>query len=150
MSFKDIAEIIKKYTGENSESGDKSQKSKDSRAFELFLQGKQSVEVAIELELSADEVEELHVQYWSALPVVDPDLPLADGGGSPTEPTEITNFGSPSPDSDTITMPSDASIPSFSPQLKSYVKDRHISTRMMRRLKRSILVTSMGMCNIFP
>jgi hypothetical protein len=74
MSFKDIAEIIKKYTGENSESGDKSQKSKDSRAFELFLQDKQSVEVAIELELSADEVEELYVQYWSALPVVDPNL----------------------------------------------------------------------------
>ena len=32
--------------------------------FELFLQGKQSVEVAIELDMSADEVEELHVQYW--------------------------------------------------------------------------------------
>jgi hypothetical protein len=52
--------------------------------------------------------------------------PLADGGSSPTKPTEITNFGSPSPDSDTTTMPSDASIPSFSPQLKSYVKDRNI------------------------
>jgi hypothetical protein len=29
-----------------------------------ILQGKQSVEVAIELDMSADEVEELHVQYW--------------------------------------------------------------------------------------
>jgi hypothetical protein len=39
-------------------------KSKAARAFELFLQGKQSVEVAIELDMSADEVEGLHVQYW--------------------------------------------------------------------------------------
>jgi hypothetical protein len=30
-------------------------------AFELFLQGKQSVEVAIELDMPADKVEELHV-----------------------------------------------------------------------------------------
>jgi hypothetical protein len=33
-------------------------------AFELFLQGKQSVEVAIELDMPADKVEELRVQYW--------------------------------------------------------------------------------------
>ena len=37
---------------------------KDSRAFELFLQGKQSVEVAIELDMPADKIEELHIQYW--------------------------------------------------------------------------------------
>ena len=42
----------------------KPEKSKDARAFELFLQGKQSVEVAIELDMPADHVEELHVQYW--------------------------------------------------------------------------------------
>ncbi len=64
MSFKDIADVIKKHTGEESESVDKPQKSKGARAFQLFLQGKQSVEVAIELDISADEVEELHVQYW--------------------------------------------------------------------------------------
>ena len=57
MSFKDIADIINEYTGE-----DKFEKSKDARAFELFLQGKQSVEVAIELDMHADKVEELHVQ----------------------------------------------------------------------------------------
>ena len=57
MSFKAIADIINEYTGE-----DKSEKSKDARAFELFLQGKQSVEVAIELDMPADKVEELHVQ----------------------------------------------------------------------------------------
>jgi cytidylate kinase len=64
MSFKDIADVIKKHTGEDNDSVDKPLKSKAARAYELFLQGKQSVEVAIELDMSADEVEELHVQYW--------------------------------------------------------------------------------------
>ncbi len=63
MSFKDIADIINEYTGEDKQVN-KLEKSKDSRAFELFLQGKQSVEVAIELDMPADKVEELHVQYW--------------------------------------------------------------------------------------
>jgi hypothetical protein len=63
MSFKDIADIINEYTGDD-EQVNKPEKSKDSRAFELFLQGKQSVEVAIELDMPADKVEELHVQYW--------------------------------------------------------------------------------------
>jgi hypothetical protein len=63
MSFKDIADIINEYTGEDKQVN-KPGKSKDARAFELFLQGKQSVEVAIELDIPADKVEELHVQYW--------------------------------------------------------------------------------------
>lgn len=63
MSFKGIADIINEYTGEDIMTN-KSEKSKDARAFELFLQGKQSVEVAIELDVPADKVEELHVQYW--------------------------------------------------------------------------------------
>jgi hypothetical protein len=64
MGFKDIADVIKKHTGEEKDSVDKSGKSKDVRAFELFLHGKDPVEVAIELDMSADEVEELLVQYW--------------------------------------------------------------------------------------
>jgi hypothetical protein len=63
MSFKDIAEVINEYTGEDIRVN-KPEKSKDAQAFELFLQGKQSVEVAIELDMPADKVEELHVQYW--------------------------------------------------------------------------------------
>jgi transposase len=63
MSFKDISDIINEYNGE-AKQVNKPEKSKDSRAFELFLQGKQSVEVAIELDMPADKVEELHVQYW--------------------------------------------------------------------------------------
>jgi hypothetical protein len=63
MSFKDIADIINEHTGEDIRVN-KPEKSKDARALELFLQGKQSVEVAIELDMPADKVEELHVQYW--------------------------------------------------------------------------------------
>ena len=63
MSFKDIADLVNEYIGEDKQVN-KREKSKDSRAFELFLQGKQSVEVAIELDMPADKVEELHVQYW--------------------------------------------------------------------------------------
>jgi transposase len=63
MSFKDIADIINEYTGEDIRVN-KPEKSKDARAFELFLQDKQSVEFAIELDMPADKVEELHVQYW--------------------------------------------------------------------------------------
>jgi AraC-like DNA-binding protein len=64
MSFKDIADIINDYTGENRQVN-KPEKSKDARAFELFLQGKRSVEIVIELDMPADQVEELRVQYWS-------------------------------------------------------------------------------------
>ena len=66
MSFKDIGAIIRRIDGRvnNDADTDMSNKSKTARAFELFRQGKQSVEVAIELDMSADEVEELHVQYW--------------------------------------------------------------------------------------
>jgi hypothetical protein len=66
MSFKDIGAIIRRIDGRvnNDADTDMSNKSKTARAFELFRQGKQSVEVAIELDMSADKVEELHVQYW--------------------------------------------------------------------------------------
>ena len=64
MGFKDIADVIRKHTGEDCHLVDKPEKSKDTLAFKLFLQGKQSVEVAIELDMPADKVEELHVQYW--------------------------------------------------------------------------------------
>jgi transposase len=63
VSFKDIADIINEYAGQDKQVN-KPEKLKDSRAFELFLHGKQSVEVAIELDMPADKVEELQVQYW--------------------------------------------------------------------------------------
>ena len=64
MGFKDISDVIKKHDGEDGDSIDRLEKSKDAHAFELFLHDKQPVEVAIELAISADEVEELYVQYW--------------------------------------------------------------------------------------
>ena len=64
MSFKDIADVINEYVGEDTDPVDKPQKSKDARAFEIFLQVKQSIEVAIELDMPADKIEELHIQYW--------------------------------------------------------------------------------------
>jgi transposase len=36
IGFKDITDVIKKHTGEDSESGDKPQKSKDARAFNVM------------------------------------------------------------------------------------------------------------------
>ena len=58
MSFKDMTDIINEYTGEDRQIN-KPEKSKETRALELFLQGKQSVEVVIELDMPADQVEEL-------------------------------------------------------------------------------------------
>lgn len=40
MSFKDRADVIQKYTGEENDSIDRPEKSKDARAFELFPQSK--------------------------------------------------------------------------------------------------------------
>ena len=68
MSFKDIADIINEYTGEDRQIN-KPEKSKETRALELFLQGKQSVEVVIELDMPADQVEELHVQVLKTFKV---------------------------------------------------------------------------------
>jgi hypothetical protein len=59
MSFKDIADVINEYTGEVRRVN-KPAKSKDAQAFELFLQGKQSVEVAIELDMPADREQGEH------------------------------------------------------------------------------------------
>ena len=69
MSFKDIADVINEYVGEDTDPVDKPQESKDARAFEIFLQVKQSVEVAIELDMPADKIEELHIQYLETFKV---------------------------------------------------------------------------------
>lgn len=55
MSFKDIAGTINEYTGEDKQAN-KPEKPK-TLAFELYLQGKQSVEVAIELDIPAEKGE---------------------------------------------------------------------------------------------
>jgi hypothetical protein len=59
MSFGDIGDIIKKVNGVE----DSKNKSLESQAFQLFLQDKQLVEVAITLDIRADNVEALYREF---------------------------------------------------------------------------------------
>jgi hypothetical protein len=71
MSFGDIGAIIRKLTGVNGdkEKGEQdkahiSTLSKDSQAFKLFSEGKRPIDVAIALDLKADEINKLYRKYW--------------------------------------------------------------------------------------
>jgi hypothetical protein len=59
MSFGSIGDIIKKVNGVE----ENKNKSLESQAFQLFLQGKQLVDVAITLDLRADKVEALYREF---------------------------------------------------------------------------------------
>jgi transposase len=72
MSFSSIGTIIKKYTGydnndkpsKENENGKKESVSDSTKAFKLFSQGKTPVQVAIKLDVEAEEVNVLYRQYW--------------------------------------------------------------------------------------
>ena len=67
LSFGTIGKIINRLNGEeNNEaiSSDINNKSKSTQALNLFLQGKRPVQVAIELDLTASEVEEMQQEFW--------------------------------------------------------------------------------------
>jgi hypothetical protein len=67
MSFKDIGAIIRLIDGRANEeimSNDTRGKSKSAQAMNLFLHSKRPVEVAIELDLSASEIEDMLQEYW--------------------------------------------------------------------------------------
>jgi hypothetical protein len=67
LSFGTIGKIIRRINGlDNDEimSNDIRGKSKSSQAMNLFLHGKSPVEVAIQLDLSANEIEEIQQEYW--------------------------------------------------------------------------------------
>ena len=67
LSFGTIGKIIRRINGvENNEikSSDMNNKSKATQAMNLFLHGKRPVEVAIELDLSANEIEEMQQEFW--------------------------------------------------------------------------------------
>ena len=65
LSFGTIGKIIRRFNGvENNETNDMNNKSKVTQALNLFLQGKRPVEVAIELDLSSTEVENILQEYW--------------------------------------------------------------------------------------
>jgi transposase len=67
LSFGTIGKIIRRINGlDNDEimSNDMRGKSKSTQAMNLFLHGKRPVEVAIELDLSANEIEEMQQEFW--------------------------------------------------------------------------------------
>ena len=63
MSFKDIGTIIRKIDGKVDEGVDLKDKSPETKALFLFANGKKPIDVAIELNLSASEVQNLLEEY---------------------------------------------------------------------------------------
>ena len=72
MSFRDIGAIINRLKSEaelergdtNYEEVDTEPKSKESQAFKLFSEGKTPVDVVIALDIPADEVRAIYLDYW--------------------------------------------------------------------------------------
>jgi DNA-binding NarL/FixJ family response regulator len=67
LSFGSIGKIIRRLNGlDNSEtlSSNMSNKSKETQALFLFAQGKRPIDVAVELDLSSSEVENILQEYW--------------------------------------------------------------------------------------
>jgi hypothetical protein len=65
MSFKDIGTIIRKIDGKVDEDVDLKNKSPETKALFLFANGKKPIDVAIELNLSASEVQNLLEEFWA-------------------------------------------------------------------------------------
>ena len=66
MSFKDIGAIIRRIDGRANDNYDLdlNNKSKTTQAMYLFKSGKKPVDVAIELDISAGEIEDILQEYW--------------------------------------------------------------------------------------
>ena len=67
LSFSDIGTIIRKIDGQDNgaEMKDLKCKTKDTQAFWLFANGKKPIDVAIELDLSASEVQNMLEEFWT-------------------------------------------------------------------------------------
>ena len=68
MSFKDIGTIIRRIDGQEDhdiETKDLKNKSTDTKALWLFSNGKKPIDVAIELNLSASEVQNILEEFWA-------------------------------------------------------------------------------------
>ena len=66
LSFGSIGKIIRTInSGDDTNSNNFSSKSKETSALYLFLHGKRPVDVAIELDLSASEVQNILEEYWA-------------------------------------------------------------------------------------
>jgi hypothetical protein len=67
LSFSDIGSIIRRIDGRDDnglKTNDLKNKSKDTQALFLFSNGKKPIEVAIELDLSSIEVENMQQEFW--------------------------------------------------------------------------------------
>jgi hypothetical protein len=64
MSFSDIGKIMKRVDGRANDT-DLRSKTKATQALHMFNNGKKPIEVAIELDISYSEVEELQQEYWA-------------------------------------------------------------------------------------
>jgi hypothetical protein len=65
MSFGDIGKIVKRLDGRtNNADINLSSKSKTTQAIFLFKSGKKPIDVAIELDISANEIEDILQEYW--------------------------------------------------------------------------------------
>ena len=67
MSFGDIGSIIRKIEGQDEEvkTKDIKNKSKDTQALFLFSSGKKPIDVAVELDISASEVQNILEEFWA-------------------------------------------------------------------------------------
>jgi prefoldin subunit 5 len=66
LSFGSIGKIIRTInSGDDANSDNCNSKSKSTKALFLFKSGKKPIDVAIELDISASEVEELQQEYWA-------------------------------------------------------------------------------------
>ena len=64
MSFGDIGKIIQKVDG-RADDFNLSNKSKTTQALHLFKSGKKPIDVAITLDISANDIEDILQEYWS-------------------------------------------------------------------------------------
>ena len=65
LSFTDIGSIIRKIDGRDDKTKDVKNKSKDTQALYLFSTGKKPLDVAIELDVSASEVQNILEEFWA-------------------------------------------------------------------------------------
>ena len=65
MSFGDIGTIIRREDGLDDETKDLKNKTKTTQALHLFKSGKKPIDVAIELDISANEIEDILQEYWT-------------------------------------------------------------------------------------
>ena len=68
MSFSDIGSIIRKIDGQDNDSVEGislKEKSVETKALWLFSSGKKPIDVAVELDISASEVQNILEEFWA-------------------------------------------------------------------------------------